>query len=419
MIKVCDAIMGSGKSSAAINYMNEESFRTCGSKKFIYITPFLSEAARIKEACPLLDFQEPSDKISRCHFRKCEHAAELIKEGKNIATTHRSFANYTQAMLTDIKSKDYTLIIDENVYVLDKYVLETEDVKILTQSGYVTDENGNYTLVKQGYKGKAFKDILETLETRGLTLQATKSEKRKDLYYWLLPPELISSFSDVFVLTYMFEGQSLYNFFKIYDFDFVYIGVKKDENGVYRFGKPNEYIPEYVGTIKDKLHIMDNEKLNKIGSGTHALSMSWYQRGGENVERMRKNIFNYMHNIWKGVGFKEKMWSSFSTFEHKLGGRGYTKAFLPFNSRATNEYSGCKYLIYAVNIYMNVGDKCFYQSKGIEVSDDLYALSTMVQWIWRSAIRNGEEVYLYLPSRRMRDLLTGWIESLERGGEDY
>ena len=147
MIKVCDAIMGSGKSSAAINYMNEESFRTCGSKKFIYITPFLSEAARIKEACPLLDFQEPSDKISRCHFRKCEHAAELIKEGKNIATTHRSFANYTQAMLTDIKSKDYTLIIDENVYVLDKYVLETEDVKILTQSGYVTDENGNYTLV--------------------------------------------------------------------------------------------------------------------------------------------------------------------------------------------------------------------------------------------------------------------------------
>ena len=419
MIKVCDAIMGSGKSSAAINYMNEESFRTCGSKKFIYITPFLSEAARIKEACPLLDFQEPSDKISRCHFRKCEHAAELIKEGRNIATTHRSFVNYTQAMLTDIKSKDYTLIIDENVYVLDKYVLETEDVKILTQSGYVTDENGNYTLVKQGYKGKTFKDILETLETRGLTLQATKSEKRKDLYYWLLPPELISSFSDVFVLTYMFKGQSLYNFFKIYGFDFEYIGVKKDENGVYRFGKPNEYIPEYVGTIKDKLHIMDNEKLNKIGSGTHALSMSWYQRGGENVERMRKNIFNYMHNIWKGVGFKEKMWSSFSTVEHKLGGRGYTKAFLPFNSRATNEYSGCKYLIYAVNIYMNVGDKCFYQSKGIEVSDDLYALSTMVQWIWRSAIRNGEEVYLYLPSRRMRELLTGWIESLERGGEDY
>lgn len=34
----------------------------------------------------------------------------------------------------------------------------------------------------------------------------------------------------------------------------------------------------------------------------------------------------------------------------------------------------------------------------------------MIQWIWRSAIRNGEEISLYLPSKRMRDLLTEWIE---------
>ncbi len=33
-IKVCDAIMGSGKSSAAISYMNEHP-----NQKFIYITP--------------------------------------------------------------------------------------------------------------------------------------------------------------------------------------------------------------------------------------------------------------------------------------------------------------------------------------------------------------------------------------------
>lgn len=38
MIKVCDAIMGSGKSSAAINYMNEHP-----DKKFIYITPYLNK----------------------------------------------------------------------------------------------------------------------------------------------------------------------------------------------------------------------------------------------------------------------------------------------------------------------------------------------------------------------------------------
>lgn len=42
MIKVCDAIMGSGKSSAAITYMNEHP-----DDKFIYITPYLNEVKRI------------------------------------------------------------------------------------------------------------------------------------------------------------------------------------------------------------------------------------------------------------------------------------------------------------------------------------------------------------------------------------
>lgn len=61
---------------------------------------------------------------------------------------------------------------------------------------------------------------------------------------------------------------------------------------------------------------------------------------------------------------------------------------------------------------MNVGQKLFYQSNNIEVDDDEYALSTMVQWIWRSAIRNGEEIRLYVPSKRMRELLQNWIEEV-------
>jgi CRISPR/Cas system-associated endonuclease/helicase Cas3 len=36
MIKVCDAIMGAGKTEAAVNYMNLHS-----NDKFIFITPFL------------------------------------------------------------------------------------------------------------------------------------------------------------------------------------------------------------------------------------------------------------------------------------------------------------------------------------------------------------------------------------------
>ena len=36
----------------------------------------------------------------------------------------------------------------------------------------------------------------------------------------------------------------------------------------------------------------------------------------------------------------------------------------------------------------------------------------MIQWIWRSAIRDGKEVWVYVPSRRMRDLLRQWLLDL-------
>ena len=72
--------------------------------------------------------------------------------------------------------------------------------------------------------------------------------------------------------------------------------------------------------------------------------------------------------------------------------------------------------MYAVNIFMNVNDKLFYKRYGIEVNEDGYALSTMLQWIWRSAIRDGKEINIYIPSKRMRTLLTDWINSVSKEG---
>lgn len=72
--------------------------------------------------------------------------------------------------------------------------------------------------------------------------------------------------------------------------------------------------------------------------------------------------------------------------------------------------------MYIVNLFMNVNEKKFYQKHGIEVDEDAYALSIMVQWIWRSAIRDGDDIGLYIPSRRMRNLLINWIEKTSKGG---
>ena len=163
MIKVCDAIMGSGKTSAAIAYMNEQS-----DKKFIFITPYLSEAERIRDSCPDLDFVEPKSTLEEFNFSKVNHTASLIAEGRNITTTHQAFKYYTAEMLGNIAAYGYTLIIDECVDVLETYEITPGDLNMLVDGGYVTRLGEVYTKGKVPYKGTAFRRFFRTLESREL-----------------------------------------------------------------------------------------------------------------------------------------------------------------------------------------------------------------------------------------------------------
>ena len=48
---------------------------------------------------------------------------------------------------------------------------------------------------------------------------------------------------------------------------------------------------------------------------------------------------------------------------------------------------------------------------GIYPDENLYALSCLIQWIFRSRIRDGEKIEVYIPNLRMRSLLIDWLEN--------
>lgn len=73
-------------------------------------------------------------------------------------------------------------------------------------------------------------------------------------------------------------------------------------------------------------------------------------------------------------------------------------------------YSDRKHLAYLLNVYENPEVIKWFAGYGIKVDQEAFALSQLLQWIWRSAIRNGEPVKLYLPSARMRRILREWLE---------
>lgn len=410
MIQICDAIMGTGKSSAAITYMNKHK-----NEKFIYITPYLEEAERIKHSCPNMKFVEPSSKIREYNFKKSDHTAALIKQGKNITTTHQAFKRYNEEMLDDIKLHGYRLIIDENVDVLERFDIHPDDMQLAIDAGLVKQEGDTYSLARDDYRGRMFRELNQFLKTRPLIQMDDVAGSR--LYYWVLPPNLITAFKDVIILTYMFEGQSIHHFLEMYKLPYKYIGVQKVGGDTFEFCDGFGYTPEYVKKLKGMIHILDNQKLNEIGEEYHALSMTWFDNHTEDVAQLKKHTINCVNNIWKDAPASDKMWSTYSDCRQLLSGNGYTKSFINFNMKATNALRNKHYMIYLVNLFMNVGEKTFYFQNGIQASDDIYALSIMVQWIWRSAIRDGDEIYLYIPSRRMRELLMNWIEETSKGGD--
>ena len=54
---------------------------------------------------------------------------------------------------------------------------------------------------------------------------------------------------------------------------------------------------------------------------------------------------------------------------------------------------------------MNPMIQKFFAHNGVKVDENAYALSEFIQFIYRSALREGEDIYCYVPSKRIRELL--------------
>ena len=109
-------------------------------------------------------------------------------------------------------------------------------------------------------------------------------------------------------------------------------------------------------------------------------------------------------------------WTTFKEKQKVMSGAGYTKgvsedmpSFLPLNIRATNKYADYSLCMYTVNLYKNPVEVGYLRYNGIRVNEDDFALSEMIQFIWRGCIRKGEPMKVLILSKRMRNLLENWL----------
>ena len=405
-VLICDALPGQGKTTACINLMNSDP-----KGKYIFVTQYLSEVDRIKSSCNGREFYTP-EATYRTHFRKIDSVWELILSGKNIATTHALFESYTPEIKQAIKDWGYTLILDEVIDVMSISRLAQDDVEIL--------KRGN--AIQEGDDGFMHWE-LEDYDPYGIFREEMLKAKSKNFicymdkyFYWSIPADLFTCFKNVYVLTYLFSGQPLRSFFEISHIQYSFIGVEC-VNGAYRFcdHKPDGRAIDLSGLI----HILESHTANSIGDERGALSYSWYGRayaeeGQPKLDRLKKNLRNVMCNTFR-VRDGLSMWTTFKQYASIMRGKGYWNGFVTYNKRACNNFANRRYLAYLVNNFPRPWELQYYKDRGASMCPDVYALCILIQWMFRSAIRNGEEIWLYVPSKRMRDLLKLWIVELAKG----
>lgn len=398
-VVVVDSIMGSGKTSWAMQYINEHT-----DENILYVTPYKTETERIQA-----NVHRPIHLPMHIGTKtKLENISKLLSYGTDIATTHELFKHFDDVCRQALTENKYTLFLDEAIVPVTQFVLEHKDDMLYLQKTNdisIDDETGRVDWIGDRKElDTRFNDICQ-LAHDGRLFRVDDS-----FYVWQYPPEIFDLFDKVYVMTYLFDGTVLKYYFDLYHINYKRASITR---GTDSFELVDYYQPD-KSAIRQKVHIYMNDDLNNNFKQTnYSLSANWFKqhkRNSQAISQIQRNLYNLFRHKYDADS-KDILWTTFKDAKHRLKGKGYTNGFISCTARATNDYKNRHYLAYCVNIFFHPEIKKFFSSRGIEVDEDMYALSEMLQWIWRSAIRENEDIYIYIPSKRMRNPLLEWLKN--------
>ncbi len=432
-IHVLDSAPGTGKTTSVIKMMNNNP-----NKKFIYISPNLTEAERIVNSCPKLNFKEPSDKNKT--ISKSENLLSLIGKYENISSTHSLFEKLTDETLDALSKRNYTFIMDETFSVLEKFKMfpsiNAESGQYLTQLIKSNmDSLLEYSIVKVD---KTFKVIWTTDKAFDGYRNVKDYCDRGLLYYmgrgalmWSYPARFFNKdiFEEIFILTYQFDMLVMKSYFSYHAIDYnKYFTRLQSSSSILKtgndcFGVSSIYKTQdashdlpFVSKLKKNIKIVEYPAMNAIGNEYYALSHSWYKYANQQQSRdISSKMTNFFTNYSDALKH-ERMWTVFKQFSYKIQGKYLRKnkdTLIELNVRATNNFRHKRALVYPVNRFYHPSTKTFFSARKVGLKDDDLALSEMLQWLMRSRLREGKSIDLFIPSRRQRNILKAYLNNEE------
>ena len=125
---------------------------------------------------------------------------------------------------------------------------------------------------------------------------------------------------------------------------------------------------------------------------------------------LKNNMDNYFRNICNAKA-DNRLWTTYKSSQDDLKGKRYSKQFLSYTTRATNQYKHIENMAFMLNLFMNPNEVNYFIGQNVKINEELLAISDMLQWIFRSSIRDNKPINIYIPSLRMRNLLIKYLDN--------
>ena len=401
-IEIIDEPCGTGKTTQMIRSLNPE-------KKYLIIVPYLSEVQRIIENADQINLFQPDEKLVY-EQTKQSHFQQLLKQGKSVVTTHSLYENAVNIIREGLVL-DYHIIIDEVLNAAE--VIASKSPQSLKdfyfQTNYLTlDKDGR---VKTSWNWAQHKDeVSDTLDAKifrvadfgQLFLEGGKN------FITGIPRELLCAGQSLTIMTFMFQGSLLRAYLDKLRIPYK---VRRDIKAELQFRERARELIE-VRTITP----LENINLSHSGQAKGLRNVAYQNTFNNGLRNLRyKNLQDVAHEKIL-ITTRKDIW--FKKGDNKLNiagpcakcSRFFGANWIANTSRGTNNYSHCSTLLYLYDQHVNPTIARWLGVSGTEFNDK-HALTELIQWVWRSRIRNGEPITLYLPSKRMKMIFSDFLET--------
>jgi len=405
-LTIVDYPCGLGKTNALVSILKTEP-----DLKVLVVVQTLGEVERIVSSVPKGRIYAPEEPGST-HKTKGEQLEPLVHAGKSIVITH-SLYERAGIMAYEGAFSSYQVVIDEvpNAVTVSDLVLDPQSFhEFYVNPGYCSITlDGLVQLTDKGIEAK------ERLKS-ALNERLINNIKSGRLYYdgkkhfiQTIPLYLFTRAESITVLTFMSEGSLFSKFLEKHQIE-------------YTVSKSASCNQKFLHKAKENLKIHSVPALDKVAFGYS--KQTWYNAKSKEVKSIRAALKNLKQRNLAGVDLKnliitcaKQNWFHYSRKQYNtdkpslfsIDSRMFKGTnWVPNTTRGTNDYLHCTHAIYLYEQNVNPVLLNWLDANN-QSFRSAFALTEMVQWLWRTRVRQNETVEVYIPSKKMRQIINGWL----------